>query len=235
MNAMQCVACLHNYRTCNFLITSLTSKFGESWSPARQQLWPWGRSRSLHSANWKGLSQGRCMPNINALSLILQKIWARLKFCDRQTVGRTNKWVLMSPTFAKGGGQQNNLPVTPQQVWPKMLWSCWKYLDVFSEIKDITFFAKGGNAFVAYLCLQNIQRRTNSSLIQSARRQIMCCCNLPKHWLTPPFLNHCTLFSEIQISKVMRLLIDCCEIYSPKKVTHNFDWFYQMCVYVNYV
>ena len=25
------------------------------------------------------------------------------------------------------------------------------------------------------------------------------------------------------------------ELYSPKKVTHNFDWFYPMCVYVNYV
>ena len=46
------------------------------------------RSRSRHGITWKGLSQGLCMPNINALSLILQKIWARLKFLW-QTDGRT--------------------------------------------------------------------------------------------------------------------------------------------------
>ena len=65
-------------------------------------------SRSSHGINRKGLSQGSCMPNINALSLILQKIWARLKFLW-QTDGRidrqTDEWVLMFPTFAKGGGQ----------------------------------------------------------------------------------------------------------------------------------
>ena len=51
------------------------------------------RSRSLHGINRKGLSQGSCMPNINALSLILQKIWARLKFLwqrDWQTDGQTD-------------------------------------------------------------------------------------------------------------------------------------------------
>ena len=50
------------------------------------------RSRSQNGANWKGLSQGTCMPNINALSLILQKIWARLKFLwqtDGGTDGQT--------------------------------------------------------------------------------------------------------------------------------------------------
>ena len=52
-------------------------------------------SRSLHGINRKGLSQGSCMPNINSLSLMLQKIWARLKFLwqtdwrtDWQTDGR---------------------------------------------------------------------------------------------------------------------------------------------------
>ena len=64
------------------------------------------RSRSRHGANWKGLSQGPCMPNTNALSLILQKIWARLKFLwqtdgrtDRGMDGQTDEWVLMSPAF----------------------------------------------------------------------------------------------------------------------------------------
>ena len=69
------------------------------------------RSRSQHGANWKGLSQGSCTPNIKALSLILQKIWARLKFLwqtDRQghTEGRTDKCILMTPASSKGGGQQ---------------------------------------------------------------------------------------------------------------------------------
>ena len=51
------------------------------------------------------------MPNINALSLILQKIWARLQFLwqtdggtDGQRDRRTDKWVLMSPAFAKARG-----------------------------------------------------------------------------------------------------------------------------------
>ena len=76
-----------------------TSKFGELWSPAQQQIWPWKRSRSQHGANWKGLSQGSCMPNINALPLILKNIWARLKFLwqtdgqrDGQTDRRTNEF-----------------------------------------------------------------------------------------------------------------------------------------------
>ena len=51
------------------------------------------KSRSSHGTNKKDLTQGSCMPNINALSLILQKIWARLKFLwqrwmDRQTDGQ---------------------------------------------------------------------------------------------------------------------------------------------------
>ena len=48
------------------------------------------RSRSQRSINWKGLVQWSCMPNINALSFILQKIWARLKFLW-QTKGQTDE------------------------------------------------------------------------------------------------------------------------------------------------
>ena len=59
--------------------------------------------RSWHGVNWKGLSQRSCMPYINALSLILQKIWARLSFCDRQTEGGgqgdKNQTKFLSPTF----------------------------------------------------------------------------------------------------------------------------------------
>ena len=63
------------------------------------------RSRSAHGTNRQGLSQWSCMPSINALSLILQKIWARLKFLWR-TEGQTDEWDLMSPRFRKSGGQQ---------------------------------------------------------------------------------------------------------------------------------
>ena len=56
--------------------------------------WPWSRSRSKqrsrHGANWKDFFQGSFMTNINVISLILQKIWALLKFLW-QTEGRTNK------------------------------------------------------------------------------------------------------------------------------------------------
>ena len=70
-----------------------TSKFRELWSPAWQQLGPWSRStsRSRHGVKWKGLSQVSCIPNINVLSLILQKIWARLNICDGQTDGPTDR------------------------------------------------------------------------------------------------------------------------------------------------
>ena len=65
-------------------VTRSTSKFEELWSPARQQIWPWDRSkvkvRSQFGTNKKGLSQWSFIPNINAVSLKLQKIWARLKF-----------------------------------------------------------------------------------------------------------------------------------------------------------
>ena len=60
------------------------------------------RSRSWHRAYWKGLSQGSCIPNINALSLILQKIWARLKFLW-QTEGRMSFNVGLSPLSVKFG------------------------------------------------------------------------------------------------------------------------------------
>ena len=70
------------------------------------------RSRSRHGVTWKGLSQGSCMPNINALPLILQKIWARLKFLwqtdggtGRGTDRQTDEWALMSPRFRESGGQ----------------------------------------------------------------------------------------------------------------------------------
>ena len=69
------------------------------------------RSRSSHGTNRKGLSQEWCMPNINALSLILQKIWARLKFVW-QTDGQMDEWDLMSPRFRESGGQKRRSDLT---------------------------------------------------------------------------------------------------------------------------
>ena len=66
------------------------------------------RSMSRDGVTWKGLSQGSCMLNINTLSLILQKIWARLKFLwqtDGRRDGQTDEWDLMSPRFRESGGQ----------------------------------------------------------------------------------------------------------------------------------
>ena len=49
--------------------------------------------------------EGSCMPNINALSFILQKIWVRLKFCDGQTDGRTDGRMSFNvPHFCKRRG-----------------------------------------------------------------------------------------------------------------------------------
>ena len=67
------------------------------------------RSRSRHCANWKGLSQGSCMPNINAISLILQKIWARFKFLWQTKGRRTNEFCFLkcSTAFVKAWGTTN--------------------------------------------------------------------------------------------------------------------------------
>ena len=72
------------------------------------------RSRSRHGAIWKGLSQGSCMPNINALSLILQKIWARLKFLWR-TEGRTNEF--LCPRFRERPGTINRPHLFLWIIW----------------------------------------------------------------------------------------------------------------------
>ena len=74
----------------------LTSKFEELSPPPGNKfdLEVGQRSRSPHGTNGKDLSQGSCMPNINALSSILQKLWARLKFLwqtDGQTDGQTDR------------------------------------------------------------------------------------------------------------------------------------------------
>ena len=68
------------------------------------------RSRSPHGTNGKDLSQGSCMPNINALSLILQKIWPRLKFLW-QTDGQTDR--------GTDGRMIFNVPTLSRKAWDK--------------------------------------------------------------------------------------------------------------------
>ena len=63
----------------------------------------------MHGTNRKGLSQGSCMPNINALSLILQKIWARLKF-----LWQTDGWT--------DGQMSFNVPRFRERQGTIMLW-----------------------------------------------------------------------------------------------------------------
>ena len=89
--------------------------------PARGKInWHWSRSM-FKVTTWgqlKGL-QGSCMPNINALSLILQKIWVRLIFCDRWRDGQTDRWmdecVLMSPALTEARGHNSVV------FWPNVM------------------------------------------------------------------------------------------------------------------
>ena len=83
------------------------SNFEELWSPARQQLWPWSRSKVKVTA-WCQL-QGlvtRIMHAKYQCSIIntsedMSKV--KVFVTDGQTDRRT-EWYLMSTAFAKGGG-----------------------------------------------------------------------------------------------------------------------------------
>ena len=75
-------------------LTSI-SKFKELWStPANKfNLQVGKRQRLPHGTSRKDLTQGSCMPKINALSSILQKIWSRSFWqTDRQPNWRTNEF-----------------------------------------------------------------------------------------------------------------------------------------------
>ena len=72
----------------------------------------WQRSRSYNGINRKGLSQWSCIPNINALLLILQTIWARFKFLwqtEGQTDGQTDRRMRFNvPRFRERRGTTTN-------------------------------------------------------------------------------------------------------------------------------
>ena len=94
-------------------------------------------SRSWHGITRKVLSQGTHMPSIKALSVIVQKLWPRLKFLwqtddrqtDRQRDRRTNE-ILCPHDFAKAG--DNNIENV--EVW----WGCFKILGYFNNVSVIS-------------------------------------------------------------------------------------------------
>ena len=91
-------------------VSFLKSKFGELWSPAGNNFdlkeGQRSRSKSQHGVTWKGLSQGSCMPNINALSLIIQKIWVRLKFLCSTDGQREGRMRFNVPTLSQKRGKK---------------------------------------------------------------------------------------------------------------------------------
>ena len=124
------------------------------------------RSRSRHGANWKGLSQGSCMTNINALSFRLQKILARLKFLW-QTEGQTDGWTNFNvPRFRERRG--TNIPVSYSsnhiQRWIiQSVRHIWPYFDlqlsvIFWGLKEnfiISTCRPGFHFWSDYLCQPN--------------------------------------------------------------------------------
>ena len=95
-----------------------TSKFGELWSPARQQLWPWRRSKVKVTA-WRHLKglvtrimhakyQWSIFNTSEDMSQV--KVFVTDRRTDGGTEGRTDRqtdeWDLMSPRFRESGGQK---------------------------------------------------------------------------------------------------------------------------------
>ena len=93
---------------------AITSKFRELWSPAGQQFWPWGRLKVKVTAwrHLKGLvtwimhAKYQCSIFNTSEDVSQVKVFVTDRQRDGRTDRQTDKWVLMSPTFAKGGGQK---------------------------------------------------------------------------------------------------------------------------------
>ena len=100
-----------------------TSKFRELWSPARQQIWPWSRSkvpaRSRRGNIGKALSQRTHMPSIKALPVIVQKLRPRLKFLwQTDTDGQTDRrmWFNVPALSLKRGTKRK---ISDSALWQK--------------------------------------------------------------------------------------------------------------------
>ena len=87
-------------------------KFRELWSPARQQIWPWSRSKvTVKVTTWyhrKGLVTGNTHAKYQSSICNSAKVMAKVKVfvTDGQTDRRTDEWDLMSPCFRESGGQK---------------------------------------------------------------------------------------------------------------------------------
>ena len=98
----------------NLILINLTetSKFRELWSPARQQIWPWSRSKVTVNVtawyHWKGLvtknTHAKCQSSICNSAKVMAKV--KVFVTDRRTDGQTDEWDLMSPRFRESGGQK---------------------------------------------------------------------------------------------------------------------------------
>ena len=90
---------------------SRTSKFRELWSPARQQIWPWSRSKvTVKVTTWyhrKGLVTKNTHAKYQSSICNSAKVMAKVKVfvTDRRTDRQRDKWDLMSPRFRESGGQ----------------------------------------------------------------------------------------------------------------------------------
>ena len=86
------------------------------WSPARQQIWPWERSKVKAMAWWhlKGLvtkimhAKYQCSIIYTSEDMSQVKVFGTEgqtdRGMDRQRDGQTDEWDLMSPAFAKARG-----------------------------------------------------------------------------------------------------------------------------------
>ena len=63
----------------------------------------------MHTCNGEFFHFFPCMSNFNVLSIILQKIWASLKFWDR----RKDQWILMSPDAFSKAQRTTNIKYIP--------------------------------------------------------------------------------------------------------------------------
>ena len=141
--------------SCIFLeflsIWSVTSKFRELWSPARQQVWPWSRSKvTVKVMTWyhrKGLVTKNTHAKYQSSTCNSAKVMAKVKVfvTDRQTDGRTDwrtdgRMRFNVPRFRESGGQK---------LWPrlKFLWQTDGRTDGQTDEWDLMSraFAKAGD------------------------------------------------------------------------------------------
>ena len=88
-----------------------TSKFKELWSPARQQLWPWRRSKVMACHHLKGLvtriMHAKCQCSIINTSEDVSQV--KVFVTDRRTDRGTDGWMRFNvPTLSRKRGTINN-------------------------------------------------------------------------------------------------------------------------------